>query len=56
MDLSQKQHGIKCEVTSCQHQQNGGCSLESISVQPCTDCITHKKEDQSMCSSYNPQR
>ena len=54
MNPSQKQHGIMCGVKSCEYQQDGGCTLQSIAVQPCTDCISEKKEDQSMCSSYKP--
>jgi len=54
MNPAERSHGILCGVTTCEHQKNGGCSLESISVQPCIDCMTQKKEDQSMCSSYKP--
>lgn len=43
---------IICNVKSCAHNAQGGCSLQSIQVNPCQNCTTGKREDESMCASY----
>lgn len=53
MNQNQRHQSIMCGVRSCNHYKNGGCLLEAITVAPCIDCITQKKEDQSMCSNYS---
>ena len=43
---------IGCNVKSCKHNDNHCCCLEGIEVTPCK-CCSGKKEDESMCASYD---
>lgn len=44
---------IDCTVCSCQYNDQGKrCRLDCICVEPCADCHSGKKADESMCGSY----
>ena len=49
----EKNQEINCTVVSCKYnnKQNAKCTLQSIKVEPISNCYTMKK-DESMCSSY----
>lgn len=49
----EKNQEIKCSVGSCKYNDTeyGKCLLETIQVEPITECDT-KKPDESMCASY----
>ena len=51
MDKKQK---INCTVGSCAYNctNNQECELESIVVEPCSDCNNGNPEDESMCGNY----